>query len=84
MTVLGCALCGKFISLSVSPDGNPTAMANPDVFSTVFAECNGCGVFICDGCIGDSQQCPKCKAAVTMHQPGDGFAQEFARRLKDK
>ncbi len=77
MTVLGCDSCSRFISVSVNPEGNPIALEDPEHWAIVFGTCNNCGKSFCDRCIGDSQQCPVCKAPVTMHRPGDGFAYKF-------
>jgi len=77
MTVFGCGSCSRFISVSVAPEGNPVALADPEHWATVFAVCDNCKKFFCDRCIGDSRQCPKCKGKVTMHRPGDGFAYKF-------
>ena len=82
MTVLGCRLCSRLISVSLAPEGNPVALSDPERWALIFAECQKCGAYFCDRCIGDSKKCPTCGAKVKMHRPGDGFAQEMARRLK--
>lgn len=81
MTVLGCRLCNRLISVSFDPKGNPVALNDPERWSVIFAECEGCGAFICDRCIGDSKECPVCGAKVKMHKPGDGFAYEIQKRI---
>ncbi len=82
MTVFGCQMCGRSISVSYSPEGNPVALADPEHWAIVFAVCNNCGKHFCDRCIGNSQQCPKCGGSITMHRPGDGYAWEIARQLE--
>jgi len=79
MTVLSCRLCKRYISVSYHPHGNPVALAEPEKWAVVFAECKTCRTCVCDRCIGDSQRCPLCEGKVTMHRPGDGFAFELAR-----
>ena len=82
MTVLGCKTCGRYISVSFMPEGNPVALEEPEKWALIFAECSGCGAFICDRCIGNSRECPACGAAVTMHEPGDGFAYLLQERIE--
>jgi len=83
MTVLGCKLCQRFISVSHCPEGNPVALEDPEKWSIIFAECQKCGAYICDRCIGNSRECPVCGSVVKIHRPGDGFAAEFDQRFQE-
>lgn len=43
--------CGRMISLSALPGGNPVALANPERWAVLHAFCGLCGRCMCDRCI---------------------------------
>ena len=51
MAVYGCMKCGKLISVSMIPGGNPVAKEDPDVLATLYGKCENCGTILCKDCI---------------------------------
>lgn len=42
--------CGRWISISVIPGGNPTALADPVNWAVDYAACTSCRTMLCDRC----------------------------------
>src|SRR5262245_35872087 len=72
MPVQYCARegCDRLISISSIPGGNPTALAEPDKFAIIYAQCT-CGAFTCDRCAQHvtAGQCPRCKTQLRLTYP---------------
>lgn len=67
MTVAICKKCGKLISISNIPGGNPTAKANPDMWATSYGRCDRCGGVYCDKCIkANMNKCPGCGRQIAI------------------
>ena len=71
MAISMCQKCGKMISISSIPGGNPTALSNPDVFALGYGICKHCGGIFGDECIpkkrsllGSKPVCPKCGKSI--------------------
>lgn len=65
MPVMNCAgQCGRLISVSAIPGGNPTALADPEHWAVQWRHCKTCGKYWCDRCwskypsITQQQLCP--------------------------
>lgn len=58
MAVAGCCECGKLISLSVIPGGNPVAKELG--WATSWVACPDCGRARCDSCFALDPRCPNC------------------------
>jgi hypothetical protein len=58
--------CGRLISISNIPGGNPVALADPERWATVYMVCGSCGTFFCDRCLKQmggffkKAKCSKC------------------------
>ena len=68
MPVMRCAKerCQRMISVSMIPDGNPTAKASPEIFSQGYKQCTDlerCGAYHCDRHWGG--KCVKCGSPLT-------------------
>ena len=70
MTVGMCAKCGKLISISNLPGGNPIALADPDHWAVAYGVCERCGGSFCDKCIeSNAGKCPECGRKVKIRRP---------------
>lgn len=66
MPVMNCTGpdCGRLISVSAIPGGNPTALADPEHWAVQWRHCKSCGKYWCDRCwqkhpsIAKQQLCP--------------------------
>lgn len=81
-----CGSCGKMISISRLPGGNPIAQRYPDMFAASFGRCDRCGRTYCDVCISNSAgKCPECGKRIDVQAPPPGEAapmpEEYARVL---
>lgn len=43
--------CGRMISISAIPGGNPTALADPRNWAVDYAACTTCRTMLCDRCV---------------------------------
>jgi len=67
MPVSMCAKCGKLISISNIPGGNPVAKANSDLWALEYGRCDRCGGVYCDKCIEENlNKCPGCSCNIKI------------------
>lgn len=75
MTVGLCAgNCERLISISAVREGNPVALAEPDVWAVNYAECPSCKKTWCDRCQRkhDLDSCPDCGTGLREHHVAEG------------
>ena len=60
MAVAWCNRCGRSISISIIPGGNPVALADPEKWSATWRPCPVCHHAYCDRCMDFEPLCPKC------------------------
>lgn len=67
MPVAFCSKCGKAISISNLPGGNPTVKMFPDFFVVGYGKCARCHGIFCKNCIeGEDNTCPQCGIAIAV------------------
>lgn len=49
--------CGRMISISAIPGGNPEALAHPETFAVHYVACTRCRKLWCDRCVGRACSC---------------------------
>jgi hypothetical protein len=70
----------RLISVSQIPGGNPTALAKPELWATVYMICPSCGHYFCDLCLKEmpAAQCTDCGVPLCRE---DALA-EMRQRIK--
>ena len=61
--------CGRSISISISEEGNPFAMINPEHFAVDYRLCPYCLVYLCDSCWQKTKKCPNCGREMLVGKP---------------
>lgn len=71
MPVFSCRGCGKLISLSIIPGGNPAA-TDPQRWARVWRRCAACGALFCEPCNpGGASACAACDATEVRTPDAD-------------
>lgn len=60
MSVATCHHCGRMISISMIPGGNPVALEDPERWATSYASCPLCHRAYCDRCMAADPLCQDC------------------------
>lgn len=60
MAVALCHRCGRFISISIIPEGNPVTLTDPEQWSRSYRSCPVCHEAYCDRCMELEPLCPNC------------------------
>lgn len=60
MSVATCHHCGRMISISMIPGGNPVALEEPERWAASYASCPLCHRAYCDRCMAADPLCPDC------------------------
>ena len=75
MPTSSCTKCGRLISISTLPGGNPVALAEPEVWATSYGFCRKCRKYFCDRCCSVNQHCSQCGKTLEMGGPLHSYAE---------
>lgn len=83
MAVYSCSGCGRHISLSAIPGGNPIANEDPGSWAQNWRICPACSVLFCEICADPgSVRCPKCDGKLEEPTAETRFAMTFTQFRK--